>query len=103
MSQPLEGEFKIGAESDIVTARRVVREAAVALGFGIVDVTRIVTAASELTRNIYHYAGRGTMRWRSVHDGGREGLELVFEDQGPGIPDVGKAMEVGFSTGRGLG
>jgi serine/threonine-protein kinase RsbT len=103
MKEPLEGEFKIGTESDIVTARRFVREAAAALGFGIVDVTRIVTAASELTRNIYHYAGSGVMRWRPLNQGGRTGLELVFEDHGPGIPDVEKAMEMGFSTGKGLG
>ena len=103
MKEPLEGEFRIGTESDIVTARRFVRAAAVALGFGIIDVTRIVTAASELTRNIYHYAGSGVMRWHALSQGGRQGLELVFEDQGPGIADVAQAMEAGFSTGKGLG
>jgi serine/threonine-protein kinase RsbT len=103
MKQSLEGEFRIGTESDIVTARRFVREAAAALGFGLVDVTRIVTAASELTRNIYQYAGSGVMRWRPLRHAGRAGLEIVFEDQGPGIGDVEKAMEVGFSTGKGLG
>jgi serine/threonine-protein kinase RsbT len=103
MKEPLEGELRIAAESDIVTARRIVREAAGVLGFGLVDVTRIVTAASELTRNIYHYAGTGVMRWRRLIQGGRTGLELVFEDHGPGIADVEKAMEVGFSTGKGLG
>ena len=99
----LEGEFRISTESDIVTARRLVREAAVAVGFEIVDVTRIVTAASELTRNIYHYAGTGLMRWRTLHQGEKVGLELVFEDQGPGIADLAQAMEMGFSTGKGLG
>ncbi len=103
MKEPLEGEFSICTESDIVTARRFVREAAVALGFGLIDVTRIVTAASELTRNIYHYAGRGVMRWHALREGDRVGLELVFQDQGPGIPDVSKAMEMGFSTGKGFG
>jgi len=103
MNEPMQGEFTIATEGDIVTARRLVREAAVAIGFGFVDVTRIVTAASELTRNIYHYAGSGVMRWNVVSDGGREGLELVFEDHGPGIADVDKAMEPGFSTGKGLG
>ena len=73
------------------------------MGFGITDVTRIVTAASELTRNIYHYAGSGVMRWRSISRDARMGLELIFEDRGPGIPDVAKAMEAGFSTGKGLG
>jgi serine/threonine-protein kinase RsbT len=103
MKTLLDGEFRIESESDIVTARRLVREAAVALGFGISDVTRIVTAASELTRNIYHYAGRGVMHWRALSQGGRAGLELTFQDEGPGIPDVAQAMEVGFSTGKGMG
>jgi serine/threonine-protein kinase RsbT len=103
MNALLEGEFKIGAEGDLVTARRLVREAAVAVGFGLVDVTRIVTAASELTRNIYHYAGSGTMRWRALSKEGRTGLELVFEDHGPGIADIKRAMEPGFTTGKGLG
>ncbi len=103
MKVSLEGEFRISAEGDLVTARRLVREAAVALGFGLIDVTRIVTAASELTRNIYHYAGSGTMRWHALAKDGRPGLELIFQDNGPGIADVARAMEPGFSTGKGLG
>ena len=69
MNEPRQGEFRIGSESDIVMARRVVRNAATALGFGITDVTRIVTAASELTRNIYQYAESGVMRWRLSEPG----------------------------------
>ncbi|MEN6336326.1 MAG: anti-sigma regulatory factor [Phycisphaerales bacterium] len=103
MKPTLEGEFRIATESDIVTARKFVREAAAALGFGLVDVTRIVTAASELTRNIYQYAGSGVMRWRPLNEAGRVGLEIVFEDRGPGIADLERAMEPGFSTGKGLG
>ena len=103
MTDMHEGELHIGSEGDIVTARRLVRNAATALGFGITDVTRIVTAASELTRNIYQYARSGTMRWRSLSEGLDVGLELTFEDSGPGIPDVEKAMESGFSTGKGFG
>jgi serine/threonine-protein kinase RsbT len=98
-----QGEFRIGSEGDIVMARKVVRNAATALGFGITDVTRIVTAASELTRNIYQYAGSGVMRWRCLSRDARLGLELIFEDRGPGIADVTKAMEAGFTTGKGLG
>jgi serine/threonine-protein kinase RsbT len=98
-----QGEFRIESENDIVMARKVIREAATAMGFGITDVTRIVTAASELTRNIYHYAKSGIMRWRSVNKDGCKGLELSFEDSGPGIPDVDKAMQIGFSSGNGLG
>jgi len=103
MIQTQQGEFHIGSESDIVLARKLVRDFATELGFSLTDVTRIVTAASELTRNIYHYAGSGLMRWRPLSEGGHAGLELIFEDQGPGIPDVDKALEAGFSTGKGLG
>jgi serine/threonine-protein kinase RsbT len=103
MSELDQGEFRIESENDIVSARRIVRNAAAALGFGLTDVTRIVTAASELTRNIYLYAKSGVMRWRPVNTGPDAGLELTFEDHGPGIADLGKAMEAGYSTGRGLG
>jgi serine/threonine-protein kinase RsbT len=92
----------IDTEYDIVMARKSVREAAVALGFGVTDVTRIVTAASELTRNIYVYAGSGIMRWHPIN-GNATGLELVFEDNGPGIADVSQAMQPGYTTGKGLG
>ena len=103
MNEPHEGEFQITSEDDIVMVRKVVRDAATTLGFGLTDVTRIVTAASELTRNIYHYAKSGVVRWRVLNRGTDTGLELTFEDQGPGIPDIEKAMEPGFSTGKGLG
>ena len=97
------GELRINSEGDIVAARKAIRAAATALGFGLIDVTRIVTATSELTRNIYQYAGSGIVRWRSLTKGSPVGIELVFEDRGPGIPDVDKALEPGFTTGRGMG
>ena len=97
------GEVRIDSESDIVAARRIVRTTAMAMGFGVTDVTRIVTAASELTRNVFRYAGSGVMRWRAVKDGEVAGLELTFEDQGPGIPDLKQALEVGYTTKGGLG
>ncbi len=103
MNDTHQGKFEISSEADIVTARRLVRNAATALGFGITDVTRVVTAASELTRNIYQYAGSGVMSWRSLEEAMGLGLELIFEDSGPGIPDISKAMEAGFSTGKGFG
>jgi serine/threonine-protein kinase RsbT len=103
MNDPRHGEFPIRSEADIVMARKVVRDAATVLGFGLTDVTRIVTAASELTRNIYHYAKTGVVRWRALNQDLRAGLELTFEDSGPGIPDIERAMEMGFSTGKGLG
>jgi serine/threonine-protein kinase RsbT len=103
MNDTHQGEFRIESENDIVSARRIVRAAAVALGFGLTDVTRIVTAASELTRNIYVHARSGVMRWHALNRGSEVALELTFEDDGPGIPDVEKAMEVGYTTGSGLG
>lgn len=93
----------IESESDVVGARRIVRDVAIQLGFSQTDVTRIVTAASELARNTFKYAGGGVMRSRRVQIGGRSGLELQFEDHGPGIPDVSLAMENGYSTSGGLG
>jgi len=96
------GELQISAENDIVMARRMVRDAATQLGFGVTDVTRLVTAASELARNVYKYAGQGVMKWSSMQADTRVGLQLQFVDQGPGIPDVAQAMEEGFTTGGGL-
>ena len=93
----------IKAEADIVMVRRAARNAAQRCGFGPTDVTRIVTACSEMARNMFKYAGQGTMRWRSIEVNGREGLELVFEDNGPGIADTDRAMEEGYTTSGGLG
>jgi serine/threonine-protein kinase RsbT len=92
MTNERAGEVRIDSESDIVTARKIIRDAAMAMGFGVTDVTRIVTAASELTRNVFRYAGSGVMRWRTVNAGEVVGLELTFEDHGPGIPDIKRAM-----------
>lgn len=96
------GELTIDSEYDIVTARKAVRQAAMEAGFGLTDVTRIVTAASELSRNIFVYAGTGTVRWQGVARD-TEGLEITFEDHGPGIPDVEQALEPGYTTGKSLG
>jgi serine/threonine-protein kinase RsbT len=97
------GEVKIDAETDIVAVRKVVREVASKLGFGVTDSVRIVTAASELARNVYKYAGRGVMTWQVLHDGRDCGIELRFEDHGPGITEVEEALREGYSTGGGLG
>lgn len=97
------GELPIKAEHDIVIARRTIREAAGQLGFGETDVTRIVTAASEMARNVYKYAREGVVRWRPILADGRRGIELQFIDQGPGIADISLAMREGYSTSRGMG
>ena len=97
------GELPIRAENDIVAARRAVRDAATQLGFGPTDVTRLVTAASELARNVFKYAGHGLMRWTGVQADARVGIEVQFVDEGPGIADINQALEEGYSTGGGLG
>jgi serine/threonine-protein kinase RsbT len=91
------------AEDDVVRARQAVRAWAVELAFGLVDQTKLVTAASELARNTVVYGGGGSMRIEALNDGPRRGLRLTFEDQGPGIPDVERAMQDGYTTGNGLG
>jgi serine/threonine-protein kinase RsbT len=88
---------------DVVKVRQAVREWAISSGFSLVDQTKIVTAASELARNAVHYGGGGTVRLESLNDGARRGLRLVFEDRGPGIPDIAQALRDGFTTGGGLG
>jgi len=96
-------QLEIASSEDVVRVRQRVREAAVSLGFSIVDQTKIVTAASELARNTYTYAGGGRFRLDVLSNGRRNGLRLVFEDDGPGIPDIEKALRDGFTTGNGLG
>ena len=90
-------------EHDIVLARQTVRRLAVDLKFGLVEQTKIVTAASELARNTVIHGGGGRMRWESLADGARAGVRLVFEDEGPGIPNVALAMTDGWTSGTGLG
>jgi serine/threonine-protein kinase RsbT len=103
MSAETEGSVRINSEGDLITARTVARTLAIGLGFGITDVTRIVTATSELARNIISYAGSGIMKWKSLDTGTDVGIELVFEDHGPGITNVDLAMQEGFTTSNGLG
>ncbi|MFJ8915348.1 anti-sigma regulatory factor [Amycolatopsis sp. NPDC102389] len=95
-------EHSVRAEEDLLSARHAVRASAVAVGFTIVDQTKIVTAASELVRNAYIHGGGGTMTITVLRKG-RVGLELTVRDNGPGIADVEQAMTDGFSTGAGLG
>jgi serine/threonine-protein kinase RsbT len=88
---------------DVVQARQTVRAWLVDLGFGLVDQTKMVTAASELARNTVVYGGGGSVRLEVLANGARTGLRVVFEDQGPGIPDIDLALKDGHSTGGGLG
>lgn len=88
---------------DVVLVRQLVREWAVAAGFSLVDQTKLVTAASELARNLVEYGGGGTIRLEALNDGPKRGVRVYFEDQGPGIPDIPQALRDGFTTGNGLG
>lgn len=96
-------EMKIQSSADVVLVRQAVRQFAIELGFGLVDQTKIVTAASELARNTLDYGGGGTVQLETLQDGGRRGLKLTFEDQGPGISDIEMALKDGFTSGGGLG
>ena len=98
------GEVPITVEGDIVTCRKLIRNVITAAGFGMTDVTRIVTAVSELARNIYvHADSHGVMRWRVLYQPGKIGIQIEFEDYGKGIPNIDQALEVGFTTAGSLG
>ena len=93
----------VKTERDIVLVRQTVRRWAESQRFGLVDQTKLVTAASEIARNTVIYGGGGAVRLEALSEGGRRGLRLVFEDQGPGIADIELAMRDGYTTGSGLG
>ena len=93
----------IGADSDIVTARQSGREMAARLGFTSTDQTLIATAISELARNIVLYAQQGEIILSVAEEGTRRGIGVIARDDGPGIPDVERVLQPGFSTSRSLG
>ncbi|MET9514724.1 ATP-binding protein [Streptomyces sp. NPDC002994] len=93
----------LATEEDLLTVRHAVRAATLAVGFGIVDQTRVVTAASELARNAYIHGGGGVLTIDYPRRHGGKGLRLTISDEGPGIPDVDAALVDGFTTGAGLG
>lgn len=94
---------RIQSDLDIVIARTMARDLAKRIGFGSIDQARIATAVSELARNIFVYAGSGTVNARPVEKAGRHGIELEFRDQGPGIADLELALQDGYSTSRSMG
>ena len=91
------------AEHDIVMCRQMVRKLTLQVKFSLVDQTKMITAASELSRNTVVYGRGGEMRWEIVQQGIRTGLRLAFEDHGPGIPDVELALTDGWTSGSGMG
>jgi serine/threonine-protein kinase RsbT len=95
--------LSVSSSAEVVAVRHRVRKCAVDLGFSLIEQTKIVTAASELARNMVDYGGGGVLTIEVVDDGIRKGLRLTFQDQGPGIADVQQALRDGYSTGAGMG
>jgi serine/threonine-protein kinase RsbT len=93
----------VRTSDDVVRVRQAVRARAVAVGFSLVDQTKIITAASEIARNTVDYGGGGTARIETLRNGQRRGIRLTFADQGPGIADLKLAMTDGYTSGHGLG
>jgi serine/threonine-protein kinase RsbT len=88
---------------DVVACRRTVREIAAELKFSVTGETMLVTAASELARNTLIHGGGGRFSWEILRIGTRRGVRLSFEDEGPGIADIPRAMTNGWTSGKGLG
>jgi len=93
----------IAREQDVIPLRNRVKEYAVKIGMGIVNQTKLITALSELVRNMIRYAGGGKVFIEVVSRGRDNGIRLTFTDEGPGIADIAMAMKDGFSTGKSLG
>ena len=93
----------IRTDADVVTARQEARTMGAGLGFSSTDLTLLATAISEIARNITTYAGEGEVALRVVNDGGRKGIEVVASDDGPGIEDIERALQDGYTSGGGLG
>ena len=97
------GSLPLRSEEDIVASRQKVRVLTQLLKFSLVDQTKMITAASELSRNTVVHGGGGAMRWELLDAGVKRGLRLHFEDRGPGIPDMKLALTDGWTSGKGMG
>ncbi|MGQ3052584.1 MAG: anti-sigma regulatory factor [Roseateles sp.] len=98
-----EGTVAVHSERDVVLSRQLVRKLTQQIGFSLVDQTKMITAASELSRNMLIYGGGGDVQWKLHRDGLRAGLTLSFVDRGPGISDLDLAMKDGWTSGTGMG
>lgn len=96
-------EVIIQCDADVVVARQVVRRIATEIGLSLVNQTKVITAASEIARNTFVYGGGGKLIAELVADSLSPGMRLIFEDEGPGIPDVQLALSDGYTSGKGLG
>jgi serine/threonine-protein kinase RsbT len=95
--------LEIRSSDDVVLVRQAARQKSIALGLGLVDQTKVVTACSELARNTLVYGGGGAAQLELVENGTRSGIRVTFEDQGPGIADIDLALTDGYTTGNGMG
>ena len=103
MTTQKQSSLPLRNQEDVVVARQATRKWALEVGLNLVDQTKLITAASELARNTVIYGGGGAMLLELLENGSSRGLRLTFEDQGPGIPDIEKALQDGYTTGNGLG
>jgi serine/threonine-protein kinase RsbT len=95
--------LQVRSDSDVVRARQSVRGMCAELGFTLVDQTKMVTAASELARNTVIHGRGGTVTLELLEDGTKRGVRMTFEDEGPGIPDIARALTDGYTSGNGMG
>jgi serine/threonine-protein kinase RsbT len=93
----------VASDAGVMHARQKGRELGAAIGISGSDLTLMATAISEIARNIVQYAGKGEIEFRSIVRAGRRGLQVIARDQGPGIADIARAMQDGYSTSRGMG
>jgi len=104
MSRTVEFQLlDIGVPMDIVRARSEARRIAASMGFCVADQTRLATSVSELARNVLQHAGKGTCQIADICNETELAIQIVFQDNGPGIPDIVQAMQDGYSTHGGLG
>jgi len=96
-------KMQIGKEQDVVPFRNRVKEYAVKIGMSLVNQTKLITAASELVRNMLKYGGGGEALIEVISQGRDNGVRLTFKDKGPGIKDITLAMKDGYTTGKSLG
>lgn len=103
MSVQSSGSQPVLIEQDVVLARQTARKLSQECGMRLVDLTKMVTAVSELARNTVVYGGGGSMDWQIIDEGVRKGLRITFSDEGPGIADLKLAMTDGWTSGGGMG
>lgn len=95
--------LELTSSEDVIRVRQRVRALAGDMGFRLVDQTKLVTAVSELARNMVEFGGGGSVLIEAIRNDTKQGVRLTFEDHGPGIPDIELALKDGYSTGGGLG